>query len=44
MVRAVVFSDEITLWWERKFDFLKNGAFLMTLNGKTHGKTKKNAL
>jgi len=41
MLRQIVFEDEITLWWERKFDFLKNGAFLMTLNGKTHGKTKK---
>lgn len=41
MLRQIVFEDEITLWWERRFALPENGAFFMTLNGKKHGKTTK---
>ncbi|MBQ4053170.1 MAG: glycoside hydrolase family 28 protein [Clostridia bacterium] len=39
-IRKIVFDNEITLWWER-VSLPKNGAFLVELNGKTHGKTIK---
>ena len=39
-IRKIIFDNEITLWWEH-VSLPEKGAFLLELNGKVHGKTKK---
>ena len=40
-IRKIVFDNEITLWWERGNALPKGGAFEISVDGKTHGKTTK---
>lgn len=40
MVNAIVFSDEITLWWEKQWNLPDGVLYRITLNGKTLGVTE----
>lgn len=39
MVRAIVFSDEITLWWEKQWELSDGVIYRVTLNGDIVGET-----
>ncbi|MBQ8685422.1 MAG: glycoside hydrolase family 28 protein [Clostridia bacterium] len=41
MINKIVFEDEITVWWDKVFDFPSDGEFVVFMDGKACGRTKK---
>ncbi len=41
MINTIIFSDEITLWWDKQWELADGVLYRVALNGKTIGETTK---